>query len=106
MDLRLIGYGAWALACLVVWLLVFADDLHVYHNERRRRGGDRRERSAATELWSDLALLLVAIASAVSLTMLVLGQDVPGLRGFTLAVALGGYLGAGIVKISLRKRSR
>lgn len=104
MDLRLVVYGIWAAGCLVVWGRVFAEDWGDYMEARRAVRSDRRARSAGQTLLSDFALLLVAIASAISIVTLVVGQDVPGLRGFALALALGGFFGAGLVKASFRGR--
>lgn len=104
-DGRLIIYAPWALGSVFFWGLVFRDDLREFRVVRKRFNRDRRSQTAAKELASDFALLLVAIASAVSLVNLVAGSDVPGLRGFSIAVALGGFLGAGIVKATFgRKR--
>lgn len=105
MDGRLIVYALWAAGSVLAWGVVFRDDLADVRRERRARRPDRRRPSAFTQLLSDLALLLVAIASAISIVTLIIGQDVPGLRGFAIATALGGFLGAGIVKASLRGRS-
>lgn len=96
LDGRLIVYGVWAFGSLAVWGLVFIDSWHEYQTSRKRP--ERRSQSAGKELMSDFALLLVAVGSCISIVTLVVGQDIPGVRGFALAVALGGFLGAGIVK--------
>lgn len=106
MDLRLIVYAVWAVASLVVWGRVFSEDVGDYRKVRRAVRRDRRSQSALKELLSDFAMLLVAVGSAIAIATLVVGQDVPGLRGFTLAMVLGGILGAGVVKVTFRSRKR
>lgn len=105
-DLKLMVYGAWATGCLVVWGKAFSDAFGDYKLVRRGIRRERRAQSALKELLSDAAMLLVAIASAVAIVTLVIGQDVPGVRGFTLAMVLGGILGAGVVKVTFRSRKR
>lgn len=99
LDLRLVMYAAWAIACVSSWGYVFWDDLrewrlHYAHRRRRDRG----------ELISDFALLITSIASATSLLVLIVGQEIPGLRGFAIATALGAFAGAGIVKATMKNR--
>jgi len=79
MDTRLLVYAIWAVAMLIVWGLVVRDDL------RTKRG--------VADLLSDIALFVSAVAAAASLLVLIVGQDIPGLRGFALALFLGGFLG-------------
>lgn len=96
-DLRLVVYALWAAGSVTVWGVVFCDDLRAYRSFPRNSRARR-------ELVADFGLLLTSVACAVSIAVLLLGQDVPGLRGFTLAVALGAFLGAGIVKVTLARR--
>lgn len=93
--MALLMYGLWAVAMLFVWGGVVRDDWRAYKGDRR---------NVLADLISDIALFICAVAAAVSLLVLIAGQDIPGLRGFALAVFLGGFLGAGIVKRTLRKR--
>jgi hypothetical protein len=95
MDSRLIVYALWAGAMLVVWGGVVRSDWRAYKRDRRDN---------LPELVSDIALLACAIAAAISLAVLIAGQDIPGLRGFSLAVFLGAFLAAGIFKLTLRRR--
>lgn len=107
LDGRLIVYALWAAASVAVWGRVFINEWRTYRtlpaDERRRPSFDNRlsrvKDEAFRELISDFALLLVAVACSVSLIVLILGQDVPGLRGFAIAVALGAFLGAGLVRV-------
>lgn len=99
-----IVYGAWALASVGFWGFVWRDDLREYRFVRRVLKRDRRQQTAARELASDFALLLCAVAAAASLVFLVIGRDVPGLRGFVIAIELGGFLGAGIVKATYSRK--
>lgn len=89
-------YAVWALAMLYVWSDIVRLDWRAYKRDRR---------NVIPELASDIALLISAIAAALSIVALILGQDIPGLRGFALAVFLGAFLGAGIVKRTLRRRT-
>lgn len=97
MDTRLIVYAVWAAAMLVVWGLVVVRDYRAYRTDRR---------NVLADLLSDIASFVSAVAAAISLVVLIIGQDVPGLRGFALALFLGGFLGAGIVKLTLGRRVR
>ena len=103
-DSRLIIYAVWATGSVLVWGRVFSDDVGDYIEARRVTVRDRRAHSAIQILLADFALLLVAIASAISILTLVIGQDMPGLRGFALALALGAFFGAGLVKATFRSR--
>lgn len=98
LDLRLISYGLWALGSLGAWGVVFVDDWKDYRVYRDRR--------ARRELLSNFGLFLTALASFGSLIILILGQDVPGLRGFAFATAAGGFLAAGIVQATLGRKKR
>lgn len=94
-DPKYLVYGIWALAMLVVWGDVVRGDWQAYKRDRRDN---------LAELASDIALFASAIAAAVALVVLIAGQDIPGLRGFALAVFLGAFLAAGIFKRTLRRR--
>jgi hypothetical protein len=89
MDLRLAVMLLWALGSVTVWGLVVRDSLRSLHRYRDRRA--RRE-----TIWA-FALFLVGLASCVSILSFSWGADVPGLRGLVAAIALGSFLGAGIV---------
>ncbi len=94
MDVRLAIYVAWALAMLLVWGAVVRLDWISY----------KRRRKDLSDLISDIALFASACGAAIALVVLLVGQDIPGLRGFTLALFLGGFLAAGIFKLTLRRR--
>lgn len=104
LDGRLLSYGAWAFFSLLAWGVVFIDSLRDYQYVRKRP--ERRQQSAGKELVSDFALFLVAVASALSLSVFIIGQDIPGARGFFVAVDLGGFLGAGIVRATATRRRK
>lgn len=95
MDVRFLMYALWAVGMLFVWGGVVRDDWRAYKADRR---------NVLAELVSDIALFISALAAAFALLVLILGQDIPGLRGFALAVFLGAFLAAGIVKRTLRRR--
>ena len=104
MDYRVVMYGLWAVGSMIVWGLVLRDDVRQYRYLSRRRMVERRHISIAGALWSDFALVLVAIAAGISIIAVAISQEFPFIRGFTIAIALGAFLGAGIVKYSFRRR--
>jgi len=106
LDWRVIGYGAWAVGSVIVWGKVFTDDFGDFRESRKLTRRERRARSATQILLSDFALLLVALSSALSILVFVTGQKVPGLQGFAVAVSLGMFFGAGLVKASFRGRKQ
>lgn len=106
-DWRLVVYAVWAVGSVVAWGRVFLDTRREYLRlpqlERRRNQPmearlDRVRAVAFREVVSDFALMLVALASFVALSTLIFGAEVAGLRGFALALALGAFLGAGIIR--------
>ena len=109
-------YILWAVACVIAWGKVFADSWNQYkalpRTDRRKIQTPPESRlpairqAAFRDVVSDFALLLTSFAAFASLTVLVLGQEVPGLRGFFLAMALGGFVGAGIIRAWPDKRER
>lgn len=105
---RLIVYALWAFGCVVVWGRVFLNTSREYrslpHHERRittpiETRIETVRAKAFREVVSDFALMLVGLFAAISLLTLIFGQEIPGLRGFALALALGAFLGAGIVRL-------
>lgn len=88
-PIRLVIYGAWAFGSLAIWGRVLGLGLRSYRTWRDLR--------ARRELLADFALFLVALSSCLSIVLLVIGQQGTGIRGFMLALALGGFTGAGIV---------
>jgi hypothetical protein len=80
-------YAAYVVAMVAVWGWLVWDDAH------------DRDRDA---LLIDGAMLISAIAGAASLIAITFG--VQGIRGFLIALFLGGFLGAGIVRLTTRIR--
>lgn len=107
-ESRWLVYGLWGIVVVVAWGKVFTDELGEYRalpDSERRRGYDvpaarlQAVRVRAFRgLVSDFALFIVALFSFLSLVVLIFGQEIPGLRGFFLAVALGAFAGAGIIR--------
>ena len=104
---RLIVYSVWAVGSVVVWGRVFINALVEYLDlpdaERRARTApDSRltnvRARARREVISDFALLMVGVFAAGSLFSLVLGPEVTSFRGFVSSLALGAFLGAGLVR--------
>lgn len=107
MEANLILYLAWGVGVVAVWGRVLYVELRQYlrlPNDERRRSPQTYERlshykaRAFRDLISDFALFLVALASFASLLAFVYAQGVPGARGFLVALALGAFLGAGLVR--------
>ena len=104
MDIGIIVYLLWAVGSMFVWGLVLVDDLRQFRFLQRNHLRERRHLSVVGTMWSDFALVLVAIASGASIIALAVAKDIPGVRGLALAIALGAFLGAGLVKYSFRRR--
>jgi len=88
-DWGLIVTLGWAIAVTAVWGSILSDSVGLmrqYHDRRAKR----------EVVWA-FALFLVALASMVSILFFVFVREVPGLRSFAAAIALGSFLGAGIV---------
>lgn len=98
MDSRLIVYIVWALAMIVVWGLVVVRDWRAYMDKNDPRDG-------LGDLVSDVALFVSAGGAALALAVLVAGPRIPDLRGFAMGLFLGGYLGAGVIKLTFGHRA-
>lgn len=106
-TVRMIVYLLWAMGSVFVWGRVLWLEWEAYRalpTTERRRAPEERERlpavraAARRELLSDASLFLVGVFAALSLVVLLVSPDVPGIRGFALALALGAFLGAGIFR--------
>lgn len=79
----------WALGAVGIWGSVFRDSLgawHTYHDRRSKR----------EVIWA-FALFLVGLCSCIAIMALVLAPEGRGIRALLSALALGAFLGAGIV---------
>lgn len=104
---RVIVYLLWAFGCVFFWGRVLLDEWQRYRSlpvkDRRQNGNHRSDlvvirRAAFRDFLSVLALFMVAVAASLSLVILLMAPEFSGVRGFFLALALGGFLGAGILR--------
>lgn len=109
-ESRVIVYAVWAVACVLVWGRVFMHEVREYralpHVDRRQASTESRRvslrASARRGLIADFALFLVALACFLAIVSLIIADEIPGARGFFLALALGAFLGAGIFRLPPR----
>ena len=94
LDVRLIVLLIWGGGTVLVWGGVLRRSIQshrIHHDARSRR-----------ELIAMSALFLVALASGVAVALALFGTAGTGIRSFATTVALGAFLGAGIVLLSIR----
>jgi hypothetical protein len=94
-DLRWIVYFAWGVASMTVWGMVVSDAWG--------RWQERRDRRAKRELLRDAGLFFTASGASLSIASVLLGETGSPARTFALALALGMFLGAGIVSLGERR---
>jgi len=93
-DVRLAVLLVWGGGTVAVWGAVLARSIRshrIHHDARSRR-----------ELLAMSALFLTALAAGLAVALALFGPDGVGLRSFSTTLALGAYLGAGIVLLSAR----
>lgn len=96
-DWRILSFSIWGLGAVAVFGVHLARERRQYklHHDSR----------AMRDLLTASGLFLTALASAISVWMVLFGQAGTGLRGLAVAVALGAFLGVGIVLVTTgRKR--
>jgi hypothetical protein len=91
-DTRLGAYLIWGVGTVIVYSIV----LWRAHRSWKRLP-DRRARR---DLIASFALFLTALASFLAITAVLFGTPGSGLRGFAVAMALGGFFGAGLILAS------
>lgn len=93
-EIRFLVIAGWGVAVAVVYLLVFARDWKAFSHHR-----DTRSRR---DLLASFARCLTAGAACLAILGVLAGDSVVGLRGALTALALGAFLGAGIVELTDR----
>ncbi len=94
LDLRIVVLMLWGGGTVLVYAKALSDsygDFREYHDRRARR-----------DLMADVGLFLTALCSALAVAFVLFGQAGTGVRAFATTIALGAFLGAGIVKASTR----
>jgi hypothetical protein len=92
---RVVMLLVWGGGTVVAYGTVFVHRLRSWHLHRDTR--------STRELVSSLALLLTALGAALATGMVLLGPEGTGIRGWFVALALGGFFAAGIVMASETK---
>jgi hypothetical protein len=94
-TVRFLSFVAWGVSSTVVWGLVL---YHAYQSWTQHR--DRR---SLREVMSVAALFVTAAGSTVAVLAVLFGDPGGTPRQFALALALGMFLGAGLVMLGMRK---
>lgn len=96
MDLgRFVAFALWGIASTVVWGMVLTDAIGEFREYRDRR--------SKRQLLRDAALFVTAAGSTLAVIGVLFGEAGTTPRGLALAAALGAFLGAGIVTLSLAR---
>lgn len=93
-DVTRIVYIVYIVAMVVVWTAVVWDDWHKWVLDARDN---------AEDLFSDLAMLISSVAGAATLVAILVGVGDRGVRGALFGLFLGGFLAAGITRLTLRR---
>ena len=94
-ELRFLVVALWGVSVAIVYLLVFLREWKAFlrhHDSRGRR-----------DLLASFARFLTAIAACLAILGVLAGDYVVGLRGALTALALGAFLGAGLVELTDRR---
>lgn len=100
-DVEPVRFGAfvvWGVASTIVWGWVVLDAYDAWREHRDRR--------SKRELLRDGSLFLTAMGSTLAIMGVLFGESGTTPRALALAVALGAFLGAGIVTLGLRKSEK
>ena len=92
---RFAAFMAWGIASIFVWGWVVTGAL--------LRWAIHRDRRAKRELLRDGALFITAAGSTLATLGVLFGEAGTTPRALALAIALGSFLGAGIVAVGLRR---
>lgn len=91
---RYIVFAIWGLGGIAVWGVAVVRDVVSWRK--------RRDKRALSELLSDSALLAVAGASSLAVFVLLWGSPGDAFQAFVRAIALGGFLAAGLIRATIR----
>ena len=100
-DVEPVRFGAfvlWGIASTIVWGWVLLDAYDAWKEHRDRR--------SKRELMRDGSLFLTAIGSTLAIVGVLFGESGTTPRALVLAIALGAFLGAGIVTLGLRQSEK
>lgn len=92
---RFITIAGWGIAVAIVYTIVLVREWRAYarhHDIRARR-----------DLFASFARFLTAMAACLAILATLAGDTLVGLRGALTLLALGAFLGAGIVELTDRK---
>lgn len=92
---RFAAFVAWGIAATIVWGWVFVGAYN--------RWQEHRDRRSKRELLRDGALFITAGGSVLAVLGVLFGEQGSTPRAFALAIALGMFLGAGLVSLGLRR---
>ena len=97
-EIRFIVVAGWGIAVAIVYTLVLVRDYRSFihhHDDRGRR-----------DLLASFARFLTAIAACLAILGVLAGDYLVGLRGALTALALGAFLGAGLVELTDRRPAK
>lgn len=97
-ELRFIVVAGWGVAVAIVYTLVLVRDYRAFirhHDTRSRR-----------DLLASFGRFLTALAACLAILGVLAGEYVVGLRGALTALALGAFLGAGLVELTDRQPAK
>lgn len=98
-DSRTLIFLIWGLGTLVVYAIALGQGIVAWRIHRRdRRVAARRE--ARREVIIRFAGFLAAFGAASAVFLVLLGEPGTGIRTFALTLALGGFLGLGIIWVT------
>jgi hypothetical protein len=92
---RVVMLLVWGGGTVVAYGTVFVHRLRSWHLHRDAR--------STRELVSSFGLLLTALSAALAIGVVLFGEAGSGIRGWFVAIALGGFFAAGIVMASETK---
>lgn len=93
-DVRFFVIAGWGVAVAVVYTLVLVRDYRAFLHHHDARG--RRD------LLASFARFLTALAACLAIMAVLAGNNGVGVRGALTALALGAFLGAGLVELTDR----
>ena len=98
-DTRFVVFLLWGVGTVLVYLIVLYKRRRAYARVLARNDRRRGELARALQdLISAFALFLTALCSFLAITAIFFGPIGTGARGFLVAIALGSFFAAGLVK--------
>ena len=90
-DTKLLAYIIWGIGTVVVYGAVLLRRHRAYQLLRTRR--------SRQDLVAAIGLFVTALGSFLAITAIFFGEPGTSIRGFLVAVALGAFFAAGLVKL-------